>query len=93
MEAEVITSMIIILITLWIVLLTIFDLLFDRKVNKDIEELRLALDELEKIESEPFDEELPPNVRIIRLKQRLKHLVFCSQCPYYLTEDQENMRA
>ena len=71
-------------------LLAILSLFNDRKANKDIEELRQVLDELQKIKSEPFDEETPPNVRIIILQQRLKKLVFCDVCPWYLTHSLKN---
>ena len=67
----------------WMVLMTAMNLLHDRKADKDIEELRLALDELEKINSDPFSDDEPPNVRIIVLQRRLKHLVFCCRCPWY----------
>ena len=85
--------MIIILFILWLVSLTIFDLHHDRKANKDIEELRQTLDKLEKIKSEPFNEEMPPNVRIIVLQRRLKRLVFCDLCPLYLTKDKEDTQS
>lgn len=77
---------IVIIALLWIVAMTAVNLQHDRKTNKDIEELRQALDELRKIKSNPFDEDIPPNVRIIYLQHRLSRLVFCRQCPWYLTK-------
>lgn len=73
-----------------IFILSIISVIEENKNKKDAEELRQALDELQKIKSEPFDDDYPPNVRIIILQQRLSKLVSCDLCPWYLTHSLKN---
>lgn len=74
----------------FVFVLSIISVIEEKKNKKDTEELRQVLDELQKIKSEPFDDDYPPNVRIIILQRRLSKLVSCDLCPWYLTHSLKN---
>lgn len=79
-----------IIMVAFVFVLSIISVIEEKKNKKDTEELRQVLDELQKIQSEPFDDDYPPNVRIIILQQRLSKLVSCDLCPWYLTHSLKN---
>ena len=79
-----------IIMVAFVFVLSIISVIEEKKNKKYTEELRQVLDELQKIQSEPFDDDYPPNVRIIILQQRLSKLVSCDLCPWYLTHSLKN---